>query len=200
MSPRRSAVEAKLTYTTIVTRATEIASEEGLEGVTIGRLAADLRMSKSGVLGHFGAKESLQLAALRHALRMFERQVVDRAGHERAGLPRLLALCEAWIEFLATVDLPGGCVLTAASTEFDGRPGPVRDAVAEAWAGWRQTLGAEVTRAVADGDLPGSEVEQVVFELVAIGPAVNQALQLHGDRAAVRHARRAVRRVLGLTE
>ncbi|GAB3479098.1 TetR/AcrR family transcriptional regulator [Amycolatopsis cihanbeyliensis] len=180
-------------------RATEIASEEGLEGVTIGRLAADLRMSKSGVLGHFGAKESLQLAALRHALRMFEQQVVERAGREQPGLPRLLALCEAWIDFLATVDLPGGCVLTAASTEFDGKPGQVHDVVAEAWAGWRETLGAEVARAVTDGDLPELEVEQVVFELVAIGPAVNQALQLHGDRDAVRHAHRAVRRTLGLS-
>ncbi|MFR9731262.1 TetR/AcrR family transcriptional regulator [Saccharopolyspora sp. MS10] len=197
MSPRRSAAEARATRMKIIGRATEIASEEGLEGVTIGRLASELEMSKSGVLGHFGTKESLQAATLDDAFEDFWRRVVDSTAQHPPGLTRTRALCENSVLFLSTIELPGGCLLTAASSEFDGRPGLVRDAVAERWTRWRGRLGEELRTAVAAGELPADfDAEQAVFEIIAVGLALNQDLQLHRDRAAADRARRAIRRIL----
>ncbi len=197
--PRRSALDAQATRDTIVTRAAEIASVDGLEGVTIGRLAYQLGMSKSGVLGHFGSKRSLQLAAVHEVTGQFRARVVSPAFRSGTGVRRLLALCDNWIGYLAETGLPGGCLLTAAAAEFDGRSGEVREVVAAAWTAWQQLLRGELICAIEHHQLrPDLDVDQAVFELVALGPAVNQALQLHGDRGAVDHARRAVRRVLGI--
>ncbi|CAM3551203.1 TetR/AcrR family transcriptional regulator [Kibdelosporangium persicum] len=192
MSPRRTAVEAQHTKDSILTTALDIASLDGLEGVTIGRLAAELTMSKSGVLNHFGTKQSLQLAAVHWVVNDFTHRVVEPATRSRPGLDRLLALCDNWFDYLADTGLPGGCLLTAAAAEFDGRDGEVRDAVVDSWRSWQSHLRAELVRANLDVD-----PDQAVFEIVAFGPALNQALQLHGDREAVRHAKRAVRRTLG---
>jgi AcrR family transcriptional regulator len=189
MSPRRSALDTQHTKYTIVMRATEIASVDGLEGVTIGRLASELAMSKSGVLGHFGTKQALQLAAVREAIEDFETRVVEPALQAPPGVKRLIALCDNWFDFLTNTGLPGGCLLTAAAAEFDGRSGEVHDLVQESWDGWRHLFRTELAKTNLD-------VEQVLFELVALGPAVNQALQLHGDRAAPARAKRAARRAL----
>jgi AcrR family transcriptional regulator len=198
--PRRSALDAQTTRDAIVARAAQIASMDGLEGVTIGRLASQLGMSKAGVLGHFGTKQALQLAAVREVTRQFQEMVISPALRSAAGVPRLLALCDNWIGYLADTGLPGGCLLTAAATEFDGRPGEVRELIAEAWSAWQQLLCAELACAVEHHQLrPDLDVDQALFELVALGPAVNQALQLHGDRNAAAHARRATRRVLGIS-
>lgn len=171
---------------------------EGLEGVTIGRLAGDLGMSKSGVLGHFGTKEALQLATVKDVIDQFRRRVVDPVMQETApGLRRVLALCDYWLDYLTATGLPGGCLLTAAATEFDGRRGEVRNLIAAAWAQWRSLLVDELQLAVDTADLSQEfEIEQAVFELVAVGPALNQALQLHGDPSSTERARRAVRRIL----
>ena len=93
MSPRKSAAESRLTRRRIVERGLEIASVDGLDGLTIGRLAAELDLSKAGVLGHFGTKESIQLAVIEAAAELFVREVADRAQHAPTGLPRLLASC-----------------------------------------------------------------------------------------------------------
>ncbi|WP_243792918.1 TetR/AcrR family transcriptional regulator [Saccharopolyspora gloriosae] len=197
MSPRRSAAEAQATRARILTRAAEIASEEGLEGVTIGRLAGELEMSKSGVLGHFGTKEALQFATLDGAFANFWQRVVEAALPVRPGMRRLLTLCENSITFLATLELPGGCLMTAAATEFDGRPGPVRDAVAERWSWWRGRLREELTAAADNGELPAHfDVDQAIFEIIAVGLALNQALQLDHDPQATERAHRAIRRIL----
>ncbi|MCX2733783.1 TetR/AcrR family transcriptional regulator [Saccharopolyspora sp. NFXS83] len=197
MSPRRSAAEARATRARIIHRATEIASAEGLEGVTIGRLAGELEMSKSGVLGHFGTKEALQASTLDDAFADFWRRVVEAAEQHRQGMPRLRALCENSVSFLATLELPGGCLLTAASSEFDGRPGLVRDAVAERWSWWRGRLRDELSAAATNGELPAHvDVDQAVFEIIAVGLALNQALQLDHDPQAVDRAHRAIHRIL----
>ncbi|MEU6130448.1 TetR/AcrR family transcriptional regulator [Saccharopolyspora sp. NPDC047091] len=198
MSPRRSAAEALATRARIIQRSTEIASEEGLEGVTIGRLADELEMSKSGVLGHFGTKEGLQAATLDDAFVNFWHRVVDSATGYPAGMPRLRVLCENSVNFLADLELPGGCLLTAASSEFDGRPGQVRDLVAASWTQWRGRLRDEFTAAVDGGDLPPDfDVEQAIFEIIGTGLALNQELQLHHDPQAVDRAHRAIHRALG---
>lgn len=188
--PRRSVAEARKTHDSIVARAVDLASLEGLEGLTIGRLAGELDMSKAGVIGHFGTKEALQLAALEQANEIFRREVWDRAAGEEAGLPRLRAIAEAWISYLERDVFPGGCFLTAASTEWDGREGPVRDAIASSLDLWRRLLRREAREAGYE------DPDQVAFELGGIAVGLNQALQLFGDRSAGRRARRAVERVL----
>ncbi len=197
MSPRRSAAEAAGTRTAIVERALELGSLEGLEGLTIGRLAGDVGMSKSGLIRHFGSKEGLQLAALGAAIDLFQREIWDPVADQPPGLARLRAICEAWISYLERDLLPGGCFLTAAASEFDGRGGPVREATRKAWARWLRVLETEARAAVDAGELPANtDPEQVAFELNGIVMGLNNALQLHDDRAAPARARRAIDRVL----
>jgi AcrR family transcriptional regulator len=192
MSPRRTAAEAQHTRDAIVTTAIGIASLDGLEGVTIGRLAGELKMSKSGVLGHFGTKQTLQLAAIRSVIDQFQLHVIEPAMSRQPGLERLLALCDNWFDYVTDTGLPGGCLMTAAALEFDGRAGEVRDVVAEAWADWDDLLRGQLRRTPGDFD-----VDQALFEIVAFGPAVNRAVQLFGDRAAAGRAKHAVRQVIG---
>ena len=198
MSPRRSAAAAQETRATIVARAVDVASTDGLEGLTIGRLADDLAMSKAGVIGHFGSKQRLQLAALEAAVAIFAREVWEPLADRPAGRARLLALCDAWVAHLERGTFPGGCFLTAASNEFDGREGPVRDAVAAALERWRAVIERDVRAAVAVGELPAAtDPAQVWFECNALAMGLNQALQLHRDRSAPERARRAMRRAIG---
>ncbi|GAA2308598.1 TetR/AcrR family transcriptional regulator [Streptomyces hawaiiensis] len=198
MSPRNSILEARRTRRRILDHSLATASSEGLEGLTIGRLAGDLGMSKAGVLGHFGTKESLQLAVVDAAAELFAREVPERAREIPPGLPRLRALCEAWVSYLERDVLPGGCFFTAAAAEFDGREGPVRDAVAGMSALWQRDLRLQVQSALASGDLPaGTDPDQLVYDIVGVMLALNHFLQLAHDRAAPARARRALHRLLG---
>lgn len=198
MSPRRSAVEAARTRDAIIARSIEIASVEGLEAITIGRLASDLEMSKAGVLGGFGTKEELQRAALAAAIDVFRREVWEPSAEAEPGLARLEAICEHWLSYLERRVFPGGCFLTAASCEFDDRPGPVHDAIANALALWLKTLEQEAQRAVDEGELPqGSDAALIAFQLNAVAMGANQALQLLGDRRALVLAHEAMRETLG---
>ncbi|MEQ4717491.1 TetR/AcrR family transcriptional regulator [Nonomuraea sp. B19D2] len=194
MSPRKSVAEALGTRAAILDRSVAIASAEGLEGLTIGRLAGELGMSKSGVLGHFGSKEALQLAVLDRAGEVFRAEVWEPALPAAPGLARLRVLCEAWISYLQRGVFPGGCFFVAAAHEFDGRPGPVRDAVESRFDVWRERLRKEARRAVDAGDLPEwTDPDQLVFELLGMAMALNHAIQLHRDPQAPDRARRAVR-------
>lgn len=198
MSPRRSAADAAQTREAIVERAVALASTEGLEGLTVGRLAGDLGLSKSGVIGHFGSKERLQLAALEAAVWVFREEVWERAVPTEPGLARLRALCEAWLSYLGRSVLPGGCFLTAASCEFDDREGPVREAVRDALALWLGALEREVATAIERGELAAeADPAQIAFELNALAMGANQALQLQGDRRVLERARRGMERAIG---
>src|SRR3954462_4353988 len=121
--PRRSNAEAAQTRASIIDRAVRTASIEGLEGVTIGRLADDLGMSKAGVIGHFGNKTDLQRAALQEARRIFTAEVWTPAEAKPDGLPRLRAVCDAWIGHITHSPFPGGCFMCTAATEWDSREG-----------------------------------------------------------------------------
>ena len=198
VSPRSSVEEAGRTRSSILRRAVDVSSLEGLEGVTIGRLASDLEMSKSGVLGHFGTKEALQLATLEAALAVFRREVWDRAADAEAGLPRLLAICDAWTSYLERDVFPGGCFLTAVAHEFDGRSGPVREAVAESLTLWYRVLEAEARTAIEAGDLPaGTDPYAIALQLNGFAMAANERHQLLGDRKATKAARGLMRAALG---
>jgi AcrR family transcriptional regulator len=198
VSPRRSAADARDTRSAILARGLELASVEGLEGLTIGRLATELGLSKSGLLGHFGTKESLQLALVDAAAELFSREVADPANGVPFGMPQLLALCESWVSYLERSVLPGGCFMMAAASEFDDRHGRVRDAVAGLHSLWQNDLRRHIRLAIATGDLPpDTDAEQLVYELGGLMLALNHALQLYGDRTAIERTRRAMSRLLG---
>jgi AcrR family transcriptional regulator len=190
--------EARLTRQRILDAGLVIASSEGLEGLTIGRLAVELDMSKAGVIGHFGTKEGLQLAVVDAAVELFVREVPERARGVDRGLPYLRAVCEAWVSYLERELLPGGCFFMAAATEFDGRDGPVRDAIAGMDALWHRELHVNIRLAVEQAELSSdTDVDQLLYEIVAIMLALNHYLQLRRDRQAPARARRALERHLG---
>lgn len=177
----------------ILEAAVDIASEEGLEGLTIGRLAAELSMSKSGLFAHFGSKEGLQLATVEAARDVFVREVIRPAFEAPKGLARLWSLCDVWLEYVRREVFRGGCFFAAAAAEFDGRPGAVRDRVAAIMKEWLAVLGRSVAEAQSEGQLdPSAEAAQLAFELNALEMGANWAYQLHGDRQAFARARTAV--------
>jgi AcrR family transcriptional regulator len=195
--PRRSNAEAAKTRAAIIDRAVQTASVEGLEGVTIGRLADDLGLSKAGVIGHFGDKATLQRAALHEARRIFTEQVWAPAESQPAGLPRLRAICDAWIEHIVHSPFPGGCFMCTVATEWDAREGDLHDDVKDNWRLWLKVLAREARTARDAGDLPpDADPDLIAFELNAIAMALNQALQLFGDRRGPARAKAAVERVL----
>jgi AcrR family transcriptional regulator len=195
--PRRSRAEAARTRDVILGRATALGSLEGLEALSIGRLADDLGLSKSGVYGHFGSKENLQLAAVEAAAVRFAQEVWEPAASKPAGLPRLRAIMDAWLSYLERCVFPGGCFLSAASLEFDDRPGAVRDAVARALRRWLRVLEEEVATAQAQGELDHDpDPAQFAFQLNAYVMAGNWANQLFGDPATLTASRAAVERLL----
>jgi AcrR family transcriptional regulator len=198
MPGRRSAVEARDTRAAIVRRAADVGSVEGLEGITIGRLATDLGLSKAGVIGHFGSKEELQLATLELGAELFREHVWVPARDEPAGLPRLLAICEAWCAYLDDAPLPGGCLIATVSFEFDSRGGRVHDAVAKFVKQWRDTLLHEIGVAIDAGDLPAdTDPDQIAFTLEALAAGMQPARMLQGDVNARERCLRAMRVTLG---
>jgi AcrR family transcriptional regulator len=198
MSPRKSVAETATTRTRIIERAFALASAEGLEGLTIGRLATDLEMSKAGVIGHFGTKEALQLATLEAAVDRFRRRVPAQAMGAKPGLERLTRAFGEWIDYMTGDEAYGGCFLTSVATEYDGRPGPVRDAVLAALSRWSDYVRAELRTAVEAGDLTAdTDLDQLAFELNGVILATDQAIQLHHDPGAPARAHRAMDRLLG---
>ncbi|MCW2996411.1 MAG: TetR/AcrR family transcriptional regulator [Conexibacter sp.] len=196
--PRRSVADAARTRSAIVARSVDLASVEGLEGLTIGRLANDLDLSKGGVLGHFGTKEELQLAALNAAAAIYRREIWEPAQGAAPGRKRLLAICDAWLSYLARDVFPGGCFVAAASTEFDDRPGRVHDAIVAMHEQWMGVLAREARIAITNGELRrGSDPEDIAFGLNAIAMGVNQAHRLVRDATAPERGWRAMRTLLG---
>jgi AcrR family transcriptional regulator len=174
----------------VLERAVQMASCDGLEGLTIGALSAELGIHKSSVLATFGSKEELQLATLATARSMLIEQVVMPALAAPEGAPRLLALGEAWCDYFGSDVFAGGCFLCAASSEMDGRPGPVRDAVAAVMREWLAVLTTNIEAAAAAGDLrPDTDPAALAFRLNALGMAANWQQQLLDDPAGVEHAR-----------
>jgi AcrR family transcriptional regulator len=195
---RRTVAEVEGSRAQTLDAAVRLASVVGLEGLTIGRLADELEMSKSGLIGRFGSKQQLQLAALDEAAQTFRRLVYDPAAERPAGLQRLRAICDAWIDYLGDPPFAGGCFLTTASVEFDARTGPVNDAVKQVMRQWLRVLEHEAHTAIAHGELPaGADAKDIAFTINALGVGANCDFQLHRERRALRRARRAMDAVLG---
>jgi AcrR family transcriptional regulator len=178
----------------VLERSVQMASRDGLEGLTIGALAADLDLHKSNVFALFGSKEELQLATLAAARMILIDQVIVPALAREEGLARLLAIGDAWCDYLLSDVFAGGCFLCAASTEMDGRPGPVRDAVAAVMREWITMLNANIKMAIAAGDLRRDlDPSAMAFRLNALGMAANWQRQLLDETSGVEYARAAWR-------
>jgi AcrR family transcriptional regulator len=178
----------------VLERSVQLASRDGLEGLTIGALAADLQVHKSSVFALFGSKEELQLATLASARATFLELVVMPGLASEEGLARLRAIGEAWWSYLASDVFAGGCFLCAASTEMDGRPGAVRDAVAAVMREWIAVLSANIEAAIAAGDVRADiDPAAIAFRLNALGMAANWQRQLLDDPSGIEHARAAWR-------
>jgi len=182
------------TRRTILRKAVNIASLEGLEGLTIGKLATTLRISKSGLFAHFGSKEDLQCAVVDEARDIFIEKVVRPAWHFQ-GLRLLRALCENWLSYGEQKVFPGGCFFSAASLEFDDRPGPVRDRIVGLMKKWLGNLEHAARDAQAAGEIRKDvDVHQLAFEIQALAMGGNWSSRLFRDQAAFSLAKAAILR------
>jgi AcrR family transcriptional regulator len=181
------------TRATVLAHAMGIASVEGLDGLSIGRLAAELDVSKSGVFARFGSKEELQLATVEAAREVFVAAVVTPAFAVPPGLDRLWRLCSGWIAYSRERVFPGGCFFSAVSAEYDARPGRLRDAVAAALADWADLLERAAEDARQLGQLESTcDSTQLAFEVAALVSAANARSVLHDDDSAYDRARTGV--------
>jgi AcrR family transcriptional regulator len=182
------------TRAAILVHAVDLASAEGLEGLTIGRLAAELEMSKSGLFAHFGSKQELQLATVDAAARRFRRAVIDPVAGVAEGAPRLRAMAGAYLAYLENGPYSGGCFWASTAAEYDDRPGPVRDAIAAALDSWL----AELERQAGLAGL--AEPGRIAFELYAVVMGANSRYRLSGERRVFDLARAAIERLLAGAE
>jgi AcrR family transcriptional regulator len=184
------------TRTLILNEAVALASQVGLEGLSIGSLAGRLDMSKSGLFAHFGSKEDLQLLTLKQAQALFVEEVFSPALKQARGLPRLRALFSNWLAWVKR-DLPGGCLMLAASAEYDDRPGAVRDLLVAGQRELRGAIAKAVRIAIDEGHLePHTDPWQLTFELFGIVLATHHDLRLLGDARALERAADALERLL----
>jgi AcrR family transcriptional regulator len=177
----------------ILDRAMHIASIDGLEGLSIGRLADELEMSKSGVFAHFRTKEALQLAAIQAASKIFTSEVIRPALTAPPGLRRLELLCLGWVDYARRLVFPGGCFFCQVSAEFDARPGRVRDVIVTAYRAWVGQLEVAIKQAQELGEITDDvEPSQLAFELDALVRGANNRGMLEADGSAYELARAAV--------
>src|SRR5215216_68524 len=186
--------QGERTRKAILETAVHIASAEGLEGLTIGRLAQQLSMSKSGLFAHFGSKEDLQVATVEAARAIFIHEVIKPAFEAPEGLPRLWKLCDMWLSYVQKGVFRGGCFFAAVAAEFDSRHGPVRDRIAEIMNEWLTALRNTIVEAQNAGHLDKDiEATQLAFEFNSLELGANWAFQLYGDPKAFTRARDAIR-------
>lgn len=183
----------------IARHAADVASVEGLNGLSIGKLATDLGLSKSGIATLFGSKEKLQIAAVEAARQVFIDEVIAPALRAERGTPRLRQLLANWLAYASRPVFPGGCFRVATVAEFDSRPGVVRDAIMQDRHDWLEFLAGEVKSAQRSGDFAGADPELVAFHLDAVLAATNVALRL-GDETAAQRAQALLGQIIGPPE
>ncbi len=181
----------------ILRTALDLGSEQGLEGLSIGRLAEATGMSRSGLFAHFGSKEGLQLAAVAAAQADFEAHVMAPARDAQPGLDRLRALHRAWLDYVDGTAFRGGCFFFMTTSEYGSRPGAVRDRLAALALGWIRELLREAETAGRQGELrDDGDPKQIVFRLHAFAQEANWARELFDDDEAFGRARRAAGELL----
>lgn len=181
----------------ILGTAVDLGSAEGLENLTIGRLAGEAGMSRSGLFAHFGSKQDLQLETVAAAQADFEREVVARGRDAEPGVERLRVLFEAWLAYVEGISFRGGCFFARTTSEFGTREGAVRDLLAELALSWIRELLVEARTAHRLGELRQDvDPEQIVFRLHAFTQEANWARELFGDAKAFERARAAAEETL----
>jgi AcrR family transcriptional regulator len=199
---RATRSDGERTRQTILQTAVSLATVDGLNGLSIGNLAAHIGMSKSGLYAHFDSKEELQLATIEHAVEIFDRDVVKPAMAVGDPLERVVALCDRFLDYLARRVFPGGCFFAAAAAEFDTHPGPVKDRIVEIHRAWMTMLEDEFEAAQAAGRLNAAESPaQLAFEVDAQLVMANMVFVLYNeDGSALERAARAIRARIALAE
>jgi AcrR family transcriptional regulator len=191
-SSRRRRSDGERSRAAILDAATKLATVEGLDGLSIGRLAEHIGMSKSGLYAHFGSKEELQLAAIDAASEIFVREVIEPA-RAAEGAARLDALADSFLSYLSRRVFPGGCFFAAAQAELDTHPGPVREKLREASGRWFAYVERQVRGAQEMGELdPNEDPAQLAFEIDAMLKMATALFVLHDDYQALERARRGV--------
>ncbi|MGP4104792.1 TetR/AcrR family transcriptional regulator [Nonomuraea sp. KM90] len=175
----------------ITRHAVDVASLEGLNGLSLGRLATDLGMSKSGIQTLFRTKEKLYLATIATARELFLDAVVRPAQAAPPGAARLRALIDHWIGYAEQPLFTGGCFWAANLPDFDSRPGPIRDNLTRQHQDWLSLIAAELRHALDAGEIAALDPDLVAFQTDAVLTATNTALRL-GDRDAPGRARRVI--------
>ena len=169
------------TRAAILDAALRIVSKSGLDGLTIGTLADATGMSKSGLFAHFGSREELLLAVLAHGQAQFTEVVFQPAMAKPRGIARLRAMFINWLDWTESAELPGGCPMIGGASEFDDKPGPVRDMLAGGQRTWIETLKRSVRQAIEEGELPAdTDPEQIAFEMFGIALVVHHHRRLLG--------------------
>ncbi|HZI66188.1 MAG TPA: TetR/AcrR family transcriptional regulator [Thermoanaerobaculia bacterium] len=185
------------TRAAILERGVQLATRIGLEGLTIGRLATDLGLSKSGLFAHFRSKEALQIQVLDAAAERFVDQVVRPAVREPRGEPRVAALFERWLAWTKSSSGRGGCLFVAAAAELDDRPGAVRDRLVELQKGWLEMIGIVFSTGIAAGHFRGDlDPDEFAHDVYAIMLGFHHAARLMKDPRAEARAQGAFERLL----
>jgi AcrR family transcriptional regulator len=184
------------TKNAIIDAGLAIAARDGLEGITIGSLAESIGMSKSGVFSHFGSREDLQIALLKaYEQRFIEHSLIANLKHAR-GLPRLQAIVDAWLE-LSAREATDGCIWISGATEYDARPGAVRETLVGMVHSWQREMSRAITQAVEMGHLRAdTDAEQLVFEIYGVILVLHHDGRLLQSANVVGRAERSIRRLL----
>ena len=189
--------KGEATRAAILDHGARLATQVGLEGLTIGRLATELKLSKSGLFAHFRSKEALQIQVLDAAAERFVDDVVKPAVREPRGEPRIRALFDRWLTWTKSNSGPGGCLFVAAAAELDDRPGPVRDRLVDLQKGWLEMMGiifrSGVTEGVFRSDL---DPEEFAHDLYSVMLGFHHASRLMRDPRAEKRALAAFGRLL----
>jgi AcrR family transcriptional regulator len=195
---RRTRSDGERSRQAILKGATELATLDGLDGLSIGRLAEHIGMSKSGLYAHFGSKEELQLATIDAAQEIFEREVVAAMLERPQGVERVLGFADAYLSYVERGVFPGGCFFAAANTELDTHEGPVKDKLRELMAAGAEALAEMVREAQARGEVdPNADAGQLAFEIDALLHAANAGFVMLGGDEPLDRARRGSRDPLG---
>jgi len=195
---RRQRSDGERSRMAILATATRLASTRGLDRLSIGELADEVGMSKSGLYAHFGSKEELQLATIDAAEEIFDRVVIAPSEEAEPGMPAVIALADAFLDHLRDKVFPGGCFFACASAEMHMQPGPVKDRITEFDGRWRDRFARNLELARDAGDLaPDEDVDAVVFDIDALLYYAHGAFSLRDDPAVLEQARLSVRQRLG---
>ena len=191
--------KGEMTRAAILDVALQLASRDGLEGLTIGLLADRMNMSKSGVFAHFGSREDLQIDVLRLYHGRFEQEIFFPSLQEPRGLQRLQAMFDRWLKRVS-VEIASGCIYISGAVEYDDRPGPIREALVTMVQDWQGALVRCVQQAIDGGDLkPDTDAQQLVYEMYGLVLAVHHDARFLRVPGSVERAHKGFARLIADT-